>query len=221
MWVCNRLFRVSSLTGLGLVVGATIGLFTETAHAQYASEAQPGGSLAGSGSQSKASAYVFSVRPSVGVGGGWGGVGARVGIAAEFWPTRFVGVGLLGASLGQDPLGSDYSTANLIAPVVTFRSGPKGGYFLGSLGAGYARARLIEGPDTVCLQQCVEGERSISRFNAYTVQAALGWLGHPSGSMFEIGPVARLDVIADARGDAPTNALITLNLEVGLAVPES
>jgi hypothetical protein len=37
-------------------------------------------------------------------------------------------------------------------------------------------------------------------------------------SLFEIGPVARLDVLRDVRGTMPTDFLLTMNLEIGLSV---
>jgi hypothetical protein len=162
--------------------------------------------------------YLFSVRGTSGLGGGEAGLGARFGLAAELWEGDWWGLGLEGAGLAQGELFGSSDSALLLAPMVALRSRPRGGYFVGALGVGLARVVHTESAG-LCIDFEGRGcpRDQVRRYGAYALQAAFGWLGHPFGSSFELGPVMRLDATSGFHGE-PGNVLMTLNLELGVAL---
>jgi hypothetical protein len=142
-----------------------------------------------------------------------------VGGGGEFWLGESFGLGLEGAALTQGELFGDSTSAQFLAASVALRSAPGPGYFVLILGAGPARATHIEtsGSSELCLgilgQRCTPATES--NYTTFVADLALGFLAHPGRSLFEIGPVARFDLIG---GTSPA-FLMTINLELGIAVP--
>ncbi len=165
--------------------------------------------------------YAWSLRASLGAGGGSLGIGGRAGVASEYWLTDVFSVGGTLTGLGQTSAwilgGGTDSSAWVIAPVIGLRSDSMQEYFFGTLGAGYARVTRTE-LRGFCLDfggGCPPNQST--GYNGYGISAAFGWLAHPGSSGFEIGPVLRFEAVRDFRHEQPVDSLVTLNIELGLA----
>ena len=161
--------------------------------------------------------YQLTIRSSPGLGGGSTGFGGRLGVGGEYWLSELAGVGLEGSVLGQGVLFGDSSSATTVALAGALRSAPRGNYFLFALGVGYALVGHRDDRDGLCLDWWGDGcpEPTVYHYGGYTISGALGWLAHPGASWFEIGPLMRLDLVADPRGEAPVDYLFTFNLALG------
>lgn len=161
--------------------------------------------------------YRLSVRTGVGFGRGNLGFGARGGVSAEYWLTRSLGVGVVGALLVQSDAPEDSAStqdsARILAPLLAVRSAPRDEYFLATLGAGYASVSRTDwsGP---CFGTCPPNPTA--RYDEVALDAAAGWLTHPAPAL-ELGLIGRVDVTGGFRDATPVDYLFTLNLEFGFA----
>jgi hypothetical protein len=161
--------------------------------------------------------YVLTMRPlSIGLGGGNLGFGGRYGGAAEYWVTDDLGFGLDGGASTQIKLFDASSSAVFIGPTLGVRTAPRGGYFIATLGAGYATVSRSIGSGLCFTDSCAPVQNA--SYDGYSIRTAVGWLGHPGGQSLELGPVLRLDAVGAFRGEAPTDFLVTLNFELGFAL---
>jgi hypothetical protein len=167
--------------------------------------------------------YVFSGRASAGPGWGSLGIGMRVGVEGEYWLARSLGLGLDGSLLGQTTwsvLGpTTDATAFLLAPKLTLRSAPAGGYLFASLCGGYAIVERAWHPG-LCINLAGGGcgtPTSTGLLGGFAATGSVGWLAHHRASGLEIGPLLRADVVGSADGSQPIDTLVTLNLAVGFA----
>jgi hypothetical protein len=135
-------------------------------------------------------------------------------IATEYWLSDVFGVGLTAALSGATMLFNGETSARSIAIVAALRTAARRHYFIFDVSAGYARGQQSPGVGDCSYARSPD---CLSHFHGFTIGGALGWLSHPGGETFEIGPVARLDVIADPRGRMPADYYLTMNLEFGLA----
>jgi hypothetical protein len=175
------------------------------------------------GDDPKLPVYRLSVRTGVGFGRGNLGFGARGGVSAEYWLTRSIGVGVVGALLAESNAGflgsgtqdfeSTQDSARILAPLLAVRSAPRDEYFLATLGAGYASVSRTEWSGS-CFGICPPNPTT--RYDEVALDAAAGWLTHPAPA-FELGLIGRVDVMGGFRDATPVDYLFTLNLEFGFA----
>jgi hypothetical protein len=160
--------------------------------------------------------YWLSVRPSIGVGAGDVGIAGRFGAASEYWFSDWVGVGLEAGLFGQlTPFGPGFS-AGAIAPTLAIRTAAGSEYVMAALGAGYADVSRLTGDG--CRHLIITSDCRRLRYGGYTLTAAFGYVGHPSRSSFEFGPVARLDAVGDFSDRVPLDYLVTFNIELGFGL---
>jgi hypothetical protein len=165
-----------------------------------------------------ATTYIFSVRPSAGFGVGNVGVAERAGVAAEYWISDHVGLGLAGTFISQDTIldKGPSASSRAIGPVIAYRGAPRFGYFIATMGAGYANVRRFETDGLFCIVRC--SPDVLTYQSGFTANTSVGWLFHPWASQFEIGPVARLDALQTLAGSPRTDYVFTVNLELGFAL---
>lgn len=165
--------------------------------------------------------YRFSLRPTIGLGLGSVGAGARVGFGGEYWLSKLAGIGLEASLLGQAAVGlrGENSSATTVALVAAVRDAPRGGHGIFTGALGYARVEHTHGGG-FCGNfgggSCPEA--TTHRYDGFTIGAAVGWLAHPGDSGFEIGPIFRVDVLLDPSRRSPGPFLLTANLALGYAL---
>jgi hypothetical protein len=131
------------------------------------------------------------VRGNFGSGGGAYGYAGRFGVEGELWLVDAVGLGLLGARLGQTPkLTGDDMGAWVLAPTIALRQPTRAGYFLFGLAAGVGQQTINHRAG--CGEAICE---SSTRSNAFYGGAMLGFMFQPTS--FEVGPLLR----AEATGE--------------------
>lgn len=157
--------------------------------------------------------YDFSIRP--GFGGGPGdGLGLRLGLASEVWPSAYFGVGATAALSWQIAPNSGDMQARSIALLAMARTAVAPHYWIFGAGAGYASEDR-----TPTDEECPDASATCPRHGAViAVPLVLGWLSHPGRGSLELGPVLRLDLFADPRGRLPTSYVFTINFEIGGAL---
>lgn len=159
--------------------------------------------------------YALSLRPAVGLGGGNVGVGARLGASTEYWFSDAVGVGFQGATFAQGQLFGPDSSGFTLGPLLVFRglSGP--GHLVAEVGGGWGHIQHTGATGLCIFSKC---NPSVTEYVGSALDLAAGWIGHPSGSRYEVGPVARFDAVFAAKAKQSIDYVVTMNLELGLVL---
>jgi len=138
------------------------------------------------------------MRGSFGSGGGAYGYAGRYGVEGELWLVDAVGIGVLGARLGQTPkVEGDDMGAWVIAPTLSLRLRSSIGYLMLGVAGGLGR------------QTIMHRDAAPSQTNGFYGGAMLGYMFQP-GSL-EVGPLVR----AEATGETWQ---VTLGVAVGFSL---
>ena len=153
----------------------------------------------------------FSVRMSA------GGIllGLRGGTEFELWLSKHVGVSGSASALKRHGFFGASSTALYGGLGLALRGKADGhGYVVGVLTAGYAnvhseRGCFSFGSDHGCGGARYQGE-------ALGMEGAVGWVGHPTHSNFQMGASGRVLVLPASLGHGFEVIFPSLNIELGL-----
>jgi hypothetical protein len=149
----------------------------------------------------------FSVRMS----GGFASLGLRGGTEFELWLSKHVGVAGSASALKRYGLFGASSRALYGGLGLSVRGrAHRRGYVVGVLTAGYANVHSQGG--------CLSGGGCGARHQgeALGMEGAVGWVGHPTQSNFQMGASGRLLVLPASLGDGFSVIFPSLNIEFGL-----
>jgi hypothetical protein len=148
----------------------------------------------------------FSVRMSA----GFATLGLRGGTEFELWLSKHVGVAGSASALKRYGLFGASSTALQGGLGLSVRGKAHQGYVVGVLTAGYANVHSQGG--------CLGGGGCGARHQgeALGMEGAVGWVGHPTQSNFQVGASGRLLVLPASFGDGFGVIFPSFNIEFGL-----
>ena len=168
--------------------------------------------------QQPAPAYSVSARIGGALGIARKGLGFRGGLSGEYWFSPAMGVGLTAALLQHTEIIGDESNARALGLLAALRGADHGHYAYFGLGVGYARVKHEESPGLCLGDNGTCADYRVLRYHGVYVSAALGWLLHPRGASFEIGPILRFDMVADPHARVPADFAVSLGGELGFAL---